>query len=121
MARTTITPVTPIGPYPVLPVAANSADLTLTAADVTNGNAIPFAGVARMLVLVQNSDASTAYTVTFDSARDGLNREGDIGPYSLSAGEVAAFVFSREGWRQSDNMLYVNGQNAAIKIAAIRL
>ena len=36
MARQTLNKVSPLGPYPTLPVAANALDLPFTAADVTN-------------------------------------------------------------------------------------
>lgn len=118
MARTAIAPVAPIGPFPTLPVAANSLDFAFTAADVANGNVVAFGSYTRLLVLARNVNAS-AQTFTIDSAPDNLNREGDIGAYSLAQNEFAAFVCTRQGWRQADGGLYLNGAHADIQFAVI--
>lgn len=119
MPRTAITPITPKGPYPTLPVAANSLDVALATADVANGNAVDFTS-SRMLIIAQNSHASDPQTFTVASSA--LNgRTGDVTNYSLAAGEVAALLVERAGWVQSDGKLYLNGANAAIKFAVIKL
>lgn len=120
MARTTIAKTTLLGSYPTLPLTANSADLVLTActgSSGSSGNQIQF-GAGDLIVLVQNSDAAVAYTVTFTSIADQYKRTGDIGPYTLQAGEIAPFRFKSAGWRQADGYLYCEGNNAAIKFAA---
>src|SRR5215216_7106758 len=119
MPRTSITPVNPTGPYPTLPLGAGAADLVLAVADTVNLNQAAFGSNARLLLLVWNSHATTAYTVTVTSAPDALNRSGDITGYSLDAGDMVAFVFERNGWKQSDGNLYFQANNAAIKFAAI--
>lgn len=121
MARTAITITTPPASYPALPLAANSADVTLAAADVANGNQIAWGQSGRMVVLVQNSGASSAHTVTITSAPDAYNRTGDITSYSLAAGELGAFVLNRAGWMQADGNLYLAGDHAEIKIGAFRI
>lgn len=122
MARTTLPKTTLLGDYPALPLVADSADLVLTAvsgSSGSNGNQIAWGDFGRLCVIVQNTHASNAYTVTFTSKVDNLNRTGDITTYSLAAGEIAVFTFSRMGWYQiADGMLYCEGSNAAIKIAA---
>lgn len=125
MARTTRSKTTLLGSYPTLPVAADSADLVLTAvtgSSGSNGDQIDFGDFRALLVAVQNSHASNAYTVTFTSKADSkYNRTGDISGYSLAAGEIGVFYFERAGWRQSDGMLYLEGNNAAIKVGAVGL
>lgn len=123
MARTTLNKTTLLGSYPALPLAANSADLVETAvtgSSGSSGNQIAFDDFGRLVVLVHNTDAANPYTVTFTSLASAttLNRSGDIGPYTLQATEIAAFVFERNGWRQADGYLYCEGNNAAIKISA---
>ena len=118
MARTPLTKSTPLGSLPAtLPLVANSADLTMTAADVGNGNS--FVASGKDLVIVQNSHASTTYTVTVTSvAKDG--RTGDITTYSLAAGVIAVFgPLQTPGWRQTDGSVYLAGSNAAIKFGII--
>lgn len=124
MARTTLAKTTLLGSYPSLPLSANSADLTLTAvtgSSGSNGNQIAWGDFGRLLVIVQNSHATNAYTVTFTSLASSstLNRSGDISAYSLAAGEIGVFIFERNGWYQSDAMLYCEGENAAIKIGCV--
>lgn len=127
MARTTRAKTSvpmPGSSYPTLPLVADSRDLTLTAmsgASGSNGDQIDFSDFRALLVLIQNSHATNAYTVTFTSATDQFNRTGDISTYSLAAGEIGWFYFERAGWRQSDGMLYLEASNAAVKVAAIGL
>jgi hypothetical protein len=119
MPRTTIAAQTPKGPYVSLPPAADSLDVTMTAADVTNKNQTLLNGP--LLLIAQNSGAS-AYTVTITSAPDSKLRTGDITAYSLAAGDIAAFVINQtEGWLQSDGYLYYEASNAAVKFALLRL
>ena len=121
MPRTNVALTTPIGSYPVLPVAANAADAVQVAADVANGNQIPFGSAARLLVLVFNSHAATPYAFTVTSSLDAFNRTGDITAYDVQAGEIIPLVLNRDGWRQTDGNLYISGTNAAVKFVAIQL
>lgn len=126
MARTTRNKTTLLGSYPTLPLAADSADLVLTAmsgSGGSNGDQIAWGDFSRLLVIVQNSHATNAYTVTFTSVAGSstLNRTGDITTYSLAAGEIGVFIFERNGWFQSDSMLYCEASNAAVKIGAVGL
>ena len=118
MPRTTIAPATVRGPYPTLPVAADSLDLVLTAADTVNKNQTAFNTAGAVLLLAQNSGASP-YTITLTSAIDTFNRTGDITAYSLAAGDIAAFILERQGWMQSDGFIYYEANNAAVKFAVI--
>src|ERR1051326_3566027 len=98
MARQVIPASTPAGPYPAtLPIATNSADLTMTAADVANKSQAAFGTAAALLVLVQNTHASAAGDVTIESSPDGLNRVGNITDYVLQAGDIASFLLPRNG------------------------
>lgn len=119
MPRTVIATEAPAGPYPTLPLAADAADLTFVPADVSNLNAADFGTKPRMLVLVQNSDAVNPETVTFTSRADTLNRTGDIAEYSIGAGEIAAFLFERNGWRQDDGNLYFEASSADVRFAVL--
>ncbi len=120
MPRVTLTPITPLGPYPTLQPSANALDVTFTAANVSDKNQFVFNGPK--LLLVQNSDPANPYTFTLTSKVDSKNRTGDITTYSLAAGEIAAFKLDNsEGWMQSDGYVYLEGSNAAIKFAVINL
>jgi hypothetical protein len=118
--RIIITPQTPLGPYPALPVTANALDITFAACDASLKNY--FVPSGRDLLLVYNSDATNPYTFTLFSVADAMGRTGDITTYSLSAGETAAVLLtSMNGWVQTDGNVYVDGSNVKIKFAVIRL
>jgi len=124
MARTPITLVTPIGPYPVLPIAANSADYAMaacTGSSGASGNQAAFGNFNRLLFLAQNTDGANPYTILISSLANSntLNRTGDYGAYTMQAGEFAAFFIERNGFYQSDGNLYFESNNAAIKVAII--
>lgn len=124
MARTTVNLVTPIGPYPALPVTANSADFTFTAltgSAGSSGNQAAFGNFNRLLVLAQNSDVANPYTLLVSSVASSntYNRTGDIGAYTFQANEFGAFFIERQGFMQADGNLYFESNNAAIKVAII--
>lgn len=120
MARTAITAAVPSGPYPALPLDADTLDIAMTAADVANGNYVTFPGNEALLI-VRNSHATTPYTFTVVSSADELQRTGDVTEYSLGAGEVAVLRLKRLGWAQSNGQLYLDAENAAILFALVRL
>lgn len=120
MPRTALTVQTPIGPYPTLPLTADSADITFTAGDVSNMNSAPFGNKSKILCIFRNTGASP-YTVTITSAVDTFNRTGDITTYSLGAGETMAVLIDRTGWIQSDSSVYMAVSNASVTIALIGL
>lgn len=119
MGRTTLTRTSPVGPYPTLPVSANALDLVMTGADITNNNQILLDGP--MIVIAQNTD-TVDRTITLTSSADPQKRTGDISAYTLSADEIAAFKIDQiAGWAQTDGYLYLQANNAAVKLGAIRL
>lgn len=119
MPRQTLTKTTTKGPYPALPVAANSLDIPFTAADTVNKE--QFVPSGNDLVLVWNTDPVDPHTVTFNSAPDEKKRTGDIPTYSIGAGEVAQFRFRKPGWRQSDGMIYMEASDPAIQYTVLQL
>lgn len=118
MARTVIAPQTMYSIYAGTP-GANALDVTFTAADVANGNM--YAANGREILLVLNSDGVNPYTFTVASVADPYGRTSDITTYSLAAGEYAAVPLPVVGFRQTDGNVNINGSNAAIKFAILRL
>lgn len=120
MARVTMTAIAPLGPYITGQPAANALDLTMTAADASNKQQVAFNGPK--LLLMQNTHASTPYTVTITSKADNRGRSQDVTTYSLEAGDIAAFkIDNAEGWQQSDGNLYFEASNAAVKFCVLSL
>ncbi len=119
MPRLTLTPVTPKGSYPSLPLTPDSADVVFAVASTyTDGEG--WVNTGREILLVKNGGASP-YTVTISSVAY-LGRTGDITTYSLAAGDIAVFgPFDPKGWNQADGMVYVVGSNASVTFAVIRL
>ncbi len=113
--------ITPLGPYPTLPVSALALDLAWQAADPTNLNQFAM-GQGKYIILARNVHATTGYTVTFTSAPDERKRTGDITTYALAAGKVMAFLVDQQaGWMQSDGMFYLTGSNASVEFCILRL
>lgn len=119
MARQTLTKIVPKGPYPTLPVAADSLDIAFTAADTVNKEQWVPSG--NDLLLIWNTSTTTAYTFSLTSVPDDKNRTGDVSGYSLAAGEIAAFRIKKPGWTQSDGRIYLEASNAAVKFAVLQL
>ena len=119
MARTSITPVALVGPYPTLQPSANALDIALTAADVANKNQAAQAG-SRQLLIAYNSGAAP-HTVTITSAVDEKKRSGDITAYSLGAAELMIFQLKAGGWIQSDGKLYFEADHAEVKFAVVNI
>lgn len=119
MPTTAIPVQTTLGGYPAtLPLAANSADFTWTAADVANGNHYVSSGDE--IVLINNTGASP-YTVTVTSQKDAFGRTGDITAYSLAAGDFAMLgPFPNQGWANSAGQIAISAENVAVTFAIIR-
>lgn len=115
MARTAIAPQS-------LPTAydTDGAALTWTASDVANKNSIALTG--NEIILCRNVNGSaTARTATITTTADSLGRTLTTSK-SLGAGAYMVWPrFPLNGYIQSDKTLYVEGDNAELEWAVIRL
>lgn len=119
MARTNIAAQTTPGAYPVLPVVADSLDITTVPADLANGNESTLVD-NKTFVIAHNSGASPR-TITITSVADTLNRTGDITAYSIGAGQIAMLgPFKTVGWAHSGK-LWIDGSHAELLLAVITL
>lgn len=119
MARTNIAAQSLPGAYPVLPVSADSVDVTVVPADVANGNETTLVN-DKTMVLCHNSGASPR-TITFTSVADTLNRTGDITAYSVGAGQIVLWgPFKTVGWAHTGK-LWIDGAHAELTLAVITL
>jgi hypothetical protein len=124
MPRTTIpvaSIITPLGPYPTLPVAALSLDLTWQASDVASFNQfVP--GQGKYIILARNVHATTPFTVTFTSVADERKRTGDITTYSIAATKQIAFLLDQSaGWVQTDLNFYMAGSDVSIQFCILKV
>jgi len=93
--------------------------LTMTAADVANGNSI--AGATDLLVIAHNTGGSP-YTVTITSQADPrTGRTGDVSAQSLAPDEYRVFRLSNLGWANSSRLIIIAASNAAVKIGVVVL
>lgn len=120
MARVTLTKKTVLGSKTSAYSTANSADLAMAAANVSDKN--QFACSGNDLVFAHNTGASPV-TITINSVADPqLGRTGDIAAFSLGAGEYGIFgPFSRAGWQQSDGYVYLEASAADVKFGVVQL
>lgn len=113
MARTVLTVQILNGAFTAPPTA-----LTMTAADVANGN--QFAMAKGDKLIVQNTDVSS-HNFTLSSIADPFSRTGDIGPQALAAGAITVYgPLDFPGWIQTDGSFHLSADNAGIKFAIIR-
>ena len=90
----------------------------MTAADTVNFNQILINGPGD--ILVQNTGA-VDYTFTVTSTPDAQGRSTDLGPYTVSADDIALFRIDQyKGWVQSDGYIYLQASNALVKFGFIR-
>lgn len=118
MGRKQIPVITPLGPYPTIPVAVNTLDFVFTTADSVNFDQFVFTG--RELIVVRNSTAG-ALTFTLESAVDPQNRVGDITAFSLAAGEFGVFwCGNMVGWNNG-GQFFLRSSASTIDYAIIRI
>jgi len=121
MTVITLTPQTLVAPFAT--VAANALDFTFAAGQAGSGGN-NFVCSGQDLVVVNNSHGSNAYTVTITSVADEKNRTGHITSYSLAAGDYAVFgvgLTNSKGWQSTAGKIQIDVENAAVKVAILRL
>lgn len=115
MARTALKKTTATTPYPIAGVS-----LIWTPATVSDGNKFTMTG--QELLLARNVHATDAKDVVITSVACSHGRTGNV-TQALAAGAVRSFgPFKRkDGWVQSDGMLYVLGEDANVEFAVINM
>ncbi len=117
--RIGVTPVA-LGVQTLASPVAGGHTLAFTAADPVWGNAFTCTG--KEVLLVQNTHATNAQTVTIKGAPDAWGRVADITSYSMAAGQIAYFgPFPTEAFRRSDGKVWIVGSDATVKFAVIRI
>jgi lysylphosphatidylglycerol synthetase-like protein (DUF2156 family) len=105
--------------YPVLPIAAGSADIVWTAADIVAKNDAVLA--AGKTILFCRNVGATSHNVTVTSSADSFNRTGDLGPYAVGAGAVARFgPFLAAGWDHTGRLQF-EADSADVQLAVVSI
>ena len=114
MAETALTRTTAPGKF-----SQTGVVLTMTAADVANGNSI--AGAVDLLIVCHNTGASQR-TVTITSVADPrTGRTGNVAAQALAAGEYRIFRLGNLGWANSSRLIIISANNAEVKIGVVVL
>jgi hypothetical protein len=94
---------------PYLSESATPQLTTLTFTAVATGSThtapVPTRGV---LLLVENTNATTARTITVSSSADPFGRTADITTFSVPAGTIVARSFLPAGWESSAGSGVIN-------------
>lgn len=119
MARQTISKTLALGEYGDYSVA-NAADLNFQAADAGNLNQFEFN--TGDILLAWNTDAGAQTCKVTSKAAQKTGRTGDIGDYSIGAGEIAVIgpFNDQDGFKQSDGYIYIEASDATVKFAVIQ-
>lgn len=114
MARTTLTRTDVPLPY-----ASAGAAVTMTAADVANGNQCL---ANKPALLIAQNGGGAPYTVTVTSAADAHGRTKDITTEAIAAGAIRVYnLLEQPGWVQSDGYFYFAASNAAVLFGILAL
>lgn len=122
MARTPITPWSPPGKYPTLPIGAGVATVTETVSTGTGGTGGNEGVATGREILLAHNTGTGAHNVTVTSFPDALGRSGDITSYSVAAGGIAILgPFPTSGWQQADGYIYFYADDVSVKFAWVSL
>lgn len=103
----------------MLPRPANETDFVFNA-QATPGDGFSFTNTGAEIVLFRNVSGG-ALTYTIDSATY-LGREGDIGPYSVGAGEFAVEgPFPMQGFNRGSRKVELVTSAVGLEVAVLRL
>lgn len=92
--------------------------LTWEAGDVANGN--HYAATGREILLAWNTSADTNYDVTITGEPDYQGRDANLVD-EIAFGTIAAVLLGTRGWRNASREVVVTVENAAVKLAVLRL
>jgi len=98
---------------------ADSLDDIFVAPTVTT-DGVSFVYTGREIVLIRNTHASSPFTWTLKSVADSLNRVGDVGPYSLAAGDQATILINGSGFTDANGKVTIVMSDLSVKVAVNR-
>jgi hypothetical protein len=98
---------------------ADSLDDILVAPTAT-ADGVSFVYTGREIVTIRNTHASSPFTWTLKSVADSLNRIGDVGPYSLAAGDQATILINGSGFTDANGKVTIVMSDLSVKVAVNR-
>jgi hypothetical protein len=100
------------------PVAGSLTRIFVAPTAFVDGVSFKYTG--RDLVTIRNTHASSPFTWTLKSVADSLNRVGDIGPYSLAAGEEAEILVNGSGFTNATGDVTIVMTDLSVKVSVNR-
>jgi hypothetical protein len=100
------------------PTADSLDDIFVAPTAFVDGISFKYTG--REIVIIRNTHASSPFTWTLKSVADALNRIGDIGPYSLAAGEQATILINGSGFTNANGDVTIVMTDNTVKVAVNR-
>lgn len=99
------------------PVASSLTDIFVAPTATADGVSFKYTGRDR--AIIRNTHASSPFTWTLVSVADSLNRIGDIGPYSLAAGEQSSIDIGT-GFTNANGDVVIKMSDLSVKVAVNR-
>jgi hypothetical protein len=100
------------------PVAGSQTDIFVAPTATVDG--VKFQNTGRETIVIRNTHASSPFTWTLKSQPDALNRIGDIGPYSLAAGEQSTLAMNLSGFTDANGAVTIIMSDLSVKVAINR-
>jgi hypothetical protein len=100
------------------PTADSLDDIFVAPTAFVDGVTFKFTG--RDIVTIRNTHAATPFTWTLKSVADSLNRVGDVGPYTLAAGDAATILINSNGFTDVNGNVTIVMSDLAVKVAVNR-
>jgi hypothetical protein len=100
------------------PTADSLDDIFIAPTAFVDGVSFKYTG--REIVMIRNTHASTAFTWSLKAVADSLNRIGDVGPYSLAAGDQATILINGTGFTNANGDVTIVMTDNTVKVAVNR-
>ncbi len=101
------------------PVAGSLDDIFVAPTVASDG--VNFRQTGREVVTVKNTHSTDPFTFTLVSVADELLRTGDIGAYTLQAGDSVTFIVNPTGFKDSNGMVKITMNDLTVKVAVVRV
>lgn len=99
--------------------STTGTDLTMTAADTTNGNHVAM-DATNIVLVAHNTGASTRTVTVTSTALPPSNRLGSISAVNITAGTIKTIFLTKAGWADTNNQIAFSANHAEVKFGAMK-
>jgi hypothetical protein len=100
------------------PTADSLDDIFVAPTAFVDGVSFKYTG--REIVMIRNTHASSPFTWSLVAVADSLNRVGNVGPYSLAAGDQATILINGSGFTNANGDVTIVMTDNTVKVAVNR-